>query len=103
MERRSPAAPPSSRSFWQARASGTGTQTISWPVKSGQWSAFVMNADGSHNVSVDAQLAARLSGAWWFVAAFLVLGALALLGGVTLIRSGLRKPAPEITSLREEV
>ena len=98
-----PAARPSSRSFWQTRASGTGTQTISWPVKSGQWSAVVMNADGSRNVSVDAQLAARLSGAWWFVAAFSVLGALALLGGVALIRSGLRKPPPGTTSPSEEV
>jgi hypothetical protein len=82
-----PASRPSTKSFWQAHASGTGTQTISWPVKSGQWSAVVMNADGSRNVGVDAQLAARLAGAWWFVAGFIVLGALALAGGIALVRS----------------
>lgn len=98
-----PAAPPSSRGFWQTRASGTGPQTISWPVKSGQWSAVVMNADASRNVSVDAQLAARLSGAWWFVVGFIVLGALALLGGIALIRSGVRKRAPATSSTRAEV
>ena len=98
-----PAALPSTKSFWQTRASGTGTQTISWPVKSGQWSAVVMNADGSRNVSVDAQLAARLSGAWWFVAAFLTLGAVSLAGGIALIRSGARKQVPATTSAREEV
>jgi hypothetical protein len=81
-----PASRPATKSFWQAHASGTGTQTISWPVKSGQWSAVVMNADGSRNVSVDAQIAARLSGAWWFVAGFILLGALALVGGIALVR-----------------
>jgi hypothetical protein len=83
-----PTALPSTRTFWQAHASGTGTQTISWPVKEGKWSAVVMNADGSRRVSVDARLAARLSGAWWFVAASAALGALSFLGGVVLLRSG---------------
>jgi hypothetical protein len=98
-----PTALPSSESFWQTRASGTGTQTISWPVKRGHWSAVVMNADGSRNVSVDAQLAARLSGAWWFVAGFIALGALSLVGGIALIRSGTRRQAPESASATEEV
>jgi hypothetical protein len=88
-----PSALPSTRSFWQAHASGTGKQTISWPVEKGRWTAVVMNADGSRNVSVDAQLAARLSGAWWFVAGAFVLGALSLAGGIALIRSGARTEA----------
>ena len=86
-----PQALPSTQSFWQARASGTGTQVIDWPVKKGRWTAVVMNADGSRDVSVDAQLAARLAGAWWFVAAGFVLGALSLAGGVVLLRSGVNK------------
>jgi len=96
-----PRTPPSMQSFWQAHTSGVGTQTISWPVKRGDWSAVVMNADGSRNVGVDAQLAARLSGAWWFVVAFIVLGALSLLGGAALIRSGARMGAPETTAASE--
>jgi hypothetical protein len=90
-----PAGLPAAQSFWQIQASGTGTQTISWPVKKGRWSAVVMNADGSRNVSVDAQLAARLSGAWWFVAAFISLGAVALAGGIALVRSGTRRRTEE--------
>lgn len=82
---------PAAQSFWQTHASGTGTQMISWPVKKGHWSAVVMNADGSRNVSVDAQLAARLSGAWWIVAGLFALGAVSLAGGVVLVRSGLRR------------
>jgi hypothetical protein len=97
-----PTALPAAAGFWHAHASGTGTQTISWPVKKGHWSAVVMNADGSRNVSVDAQLAARLSGAWWFVAAFIALGALALLGGIALVRSGARRQGPETTTAAGE-
>jgi hypothetical protein len=93
-----PRALPSTQSFWQTRASGTGTQTITWPVKKGQWSAVVMNADGSRSVGVDARLAARLSGAWWFVTGFMALGALSLFGGIALLRSGLRsRQAAETT------
>jgi hypothetical protein len=61
-----------------------------------------MNADGSRNVGVDAQLAARLSGAWWFVAAFIALGALSLLAGIALLRSGARRQASQPTPLTKE-
>jgi hypothetical protein len=98
-----PRARPSTQSFWQARASGLGTQTISWPIKKGQWTAIVMNADGSRNVSVDAQLAARLAGGWWFAAAAFVLGALSLVGGIALLRSGARRHASKPTSVTEGV
>jgi hypothetical protein len=87
---RAPTAAPSSRSFWQTYASGIGAQTISWPVKTGHWSAVVMNDDGSRKVTVNAQVAARLSGAWWFVATLIALGALSLVGGIALLRSGAR-------------
>ena len=86
-----PTALPTAQGFWERSASGTGTQSVSWPVERGRWTAVVMNADGSRNVSVDAQLAARLAGAWWLVAAFIALGAVSLVGGIALVRSGARK------------
>jgi hypothetical protein len=98
-----PRALPSTQSFWQTRAIGTGAQSISWPVKKGQWSAVVMNANDSRHVSVNAQLAARLSGAWWFVAAFIAFGALSLAGGIALIRSGVRKQAAQPPAASKEV
>jgi hypothetical protein len=98
-----PTALPSEQTLWQTSAHGTGTQTIGWPVKTGRWTAVVMNADGSRNVSVDVQLAARLSGAWWFVAAAFVLGALALAGGIALVRSGRRKQTSEPPAVTEEI
>lgn len=98
-----PRALPASQPFWRMRVSGTGTQTITWPVQTGQWSAVVMNADGSRGVSVDATLGARFAGAWWFVITGYALGGLALVGGIALIRSGVRKQAPETTTETEEV
>ena len=88
-----PPAPPSSQRFWKTRAGGTGTQTISWPIEKGRWSAVVMNADGSRNVTVDAQLAGRFAGAWWLVAALFAVGALSLAGGAALVYSGARTRA----------
>ena len=88
-----PTAAPAAQRFWQTRASGTGAQTIDWPIEKGQWSAVVMNADGSRKVSVDAQLAGRLDGAWSLVGALLALGVLSLLGGAVLVYSGARARA----------
>lgn len=92
-----PTAPPATRNIWRARATGTGAQTISWPVEKGRWSAVVMNADGSRRVEVDAQLAARITGVWWIVTALFVIGGLSLVGGVVLVYSGVRRRAPELT------
>ena len=76
------------------RSSSTGPLTITWPVEKGRWSAVVMNAGGRRNVTVDAQFAARLAGAWWCVAVLLALGALSLAGGAALVYSGARKREP---------
>jgi hypothetical protein len=85
-----PAALPATQSFWRAKATGTGTQTISWPVEKGHWSAVVMNADGRPTVSVDAQIAAHAAYIWSIVVALFVLGGLSLLGGAVLVWRGVR-------------
>jgi len=85
-----PATVPSSQGFWRVQARGTGTQTVSWPVESGHWSMVVMNADGSQGVSVNAQLAAKVSYVWWIVTGLLVIGAVSLLIGGLLLYSGVR-------------
>jgi hypothetical protein len=89
-----PAAVPAARSFWRAHATGTGTQRIDWPIEKGRWTVVAMNGDGSRSVSLDAQLAARVSSAWWIVAGLFVLGGLSLLGGGALVYSGARTRSP---------
>jgi hypothetical protein len=83
---------PASQTFWRAQASGSGRQTISWPVEEGTWSVVAMNADGSRNVSVDAQLGTRIRYLRWIVIGLLAAGVLVLLGGARLIYSGARRP-----------
>src|SRR5262249_18440862 len=81
---------PTAIRFWDTKAVGTGAQTISWPLRSGHWSAVVMNADGSGSVAVNARLAAHVSYLWWIVAGLFVLGGLSLLGAGALAYSGIR-------------
>ena len=90
-------APPTEQNFWRVEASGSGTQTITWPLEAGEWSAVAMNADGSREVTVDAQFGARVSSLVWVAIASLVMGFLILIGGAALIYFGARRrrPAPE--------
>jgi hypothetical protein len=88
-----PQALPATQSIWRAHATGTGTQTISWPVEKGHWSAVALNADGSRNVSLDARLAARVSHVWWIVIGLFVIGGLSLADGGALVYSGARTRA----------
>jgi hypothetical protein len=49
-------APPSAALDWAAQAHGTGTQTLRWTVRSGDWMVVVMNQDGSPGVTVRADV-----------------------------------------------
>jgi hypothetical protein len=57
---RVPAAP-ASQDIWAASASGSGTQSMEWEIDEGDWSAVVMNADGSPGVDVRASAGADAS------------------------------------------
>jgi hypothetical protein len=83
---------PASQSFWRVQASGSGTQTISWALEDGDWSAVAMNADGSRTVSVDARFGAKVDALGWITAVALAAGGLVLLIGGGLIYLGARRP-----------
>jgi hypothetical protein len=87
-----PPGQPAGQSFWRAKASGSGTQTISWPLEKGNWSVVAMNADASRGVTVDTRLGARLPYLRWIVIGFLAGGGLVLLIGSSLIYLGARRP-----------
>ncbi len=89
-------ATPASQNFWRVQASGSGTQTITWPVAEGKWSVVAMNADSSRKVSVDAQLGARVPSLRWFAIGLLGAGALALLIGGGLFYFGARRPRHDL-------
>ena len=86
-----PAVPPGQAGIWTAHASGPGTQTLTWPVRGGDWTVIAMNADGSRPVSLQVHVAATLPALPWIAAGLLIGGIIVLAGGVVLIVVPLRR------------
>nr|WP_098955987.1 DUF4389 domain-containing protein [Pseudonocardia sp. N23] len=88
-------APPGGQTFWAARASGPGTTAASWTPVPGDWTAVVMNADGTGPVSAGVQLAARVpvlglasAAAVWTALGMLVIGVAVIVGAASGSRPG---------------
>src|SRR4051795_11934704 len=60
-----PVGPPSQQNFWKARAVGTGSQTATWKVTSGNWSIAVMSASGAPPVQADVKIGAKTTLLLW--------------------------------------
>ena len=86
-----PAAPPSRANLWDAHATGPGTQTVVWPVRSGDWTVVAMNANGSRPVSVRVNVAATLPALPWIAGGLLAGGIIALAGGILLLVIPIRR------------
>ena len=91
---------PASKPIWAASAHGTGTQSVIWDVKHGNWSVVVMNVDGSRGVdtgvSAGADFPILSALAWGSVGGGLVLlgvAAMLIVMGTTAQR---REPAPAL-------
>ena len=90
-----PPGPPGAQSFWVARTSGTGTQTLTWLPADGSWMLVVMASDGSAGLSVQARAGATvpsLTGISWAV-----LGgglALTVVGVLLVVLAARRRPGP---------
>ncbi len=87
-----PSTPPREQGFWVASAAGAGEQTLIWNPESGNWSAVVMNADGSRGVAADVSVGAEADFLIWLAIGLLVAGGILLLGGAGLIYLGAREP-----------
>jgi hypothetical protein len=92
-----PPSPPGQQTFWVAKQEGSGTQSVQWNVQSGNWTAVLMNADGSASVSASLSLGARLGFLLPLGIGFLVGGVVLLAAGIVLVVLGARrsrKPEP---------
>jgi len=92
-----PATVPARAGIWAARAAGPGTQTLTWPNRSGSWTVAVMNADGSRPVAVQISVAAALPSLPWIAAGLLAGGVLVLAAGVALSAVPARRAASHRT------
>ncbi|WP_404385383.1 DUF4389 domain-containing protein [Knoellia locipacati] len=81
---------PTAESFWEASASGPGTRELTWSPRDGSWSAVLMNADGSTNVTADVAIGATLPWLTQLGVGLLVAGLVLALGSVALIVLALR-------------
>lgn len=72
---------PVSQGFWDASASGAGRQVVTWSPRDGDWSAVVMNPDGSTGLSADVTVGATFP---WL----LRLGLGLLLAGLVVAATG---------------
>jgi hypothetical protein len=86
------AAAPAKQRIWDAQAHGRGPQTLTWDVADGDWSAVVMNADGSPNVDADVRAGANVpfldEVAWGAIGGGAIFG----FGSAALLYAGLRTP-----------
>jgi len=78
-----PAGPPADQQFWTEQASGAGRQQLDWEPEDGDWTAVVMNADGSPGVDADLRVGAELPAltgiAWGLLVGGVLLAAVAVL------------------------
>jgi hypothetical protein len=84
-------APPGDQTFWVARASGTGEQTLEWEPEDGDWRFVLMNTDGSRGVSSELSIGAELDSVLWIGIALLVAGAILAALAALAITAGVRR------------
>jgi hypothetical protein len=80
-----PAAPPGTHSFWVARSTGSGQQTVTWPVRAGDWTIVAMNADGSRGLGIRADVGATVPILQWVATGLLIGAGILLVIGVLLV------------------
>ena len=81
---------PRDSTIWVAQASGTGGQTVTWPLQSGAWKVVMMNTDGSRNVAADVAVGATFPDVDWVIGALVLLGVGALALSAVLLYVALR-------------
>jgi hypothetical protein len=80
---------PSTETFWQAEAVGTGAQTLTWTVSPGQWIVVLMNADASRGIAADVSIGASAPFLFAVALALLIGGGVALLVAVLFLTLGI--------------
>ena len=79
---------PGAQHFWASEATGSGPQTLSWPVQKGDWAVVVMNADGSPGIHADVKVGAKVGFLLWAGIGLLALGAILAALAAALFLSG---------------
>ena len=77
-------APPTTQSTWERSSFGTGTRSVTWKPKGGDWTIVTMRPDGTRGLSITADVGATVPALGWIGAGILI-GAVILLVAATLL------------------
>jgi hypothetical protein len=86
-----PAVRPGAKHFWVAKASGSGTQTLTWTPRNGTWRIVLMRPTAAPGLDADVSVGARFPRLLWIGIAVLGGGALFLLIGGSLVYGAARR------------
>ena len=93
---RRPRPRPGAQHFWASEATGSGPQTLAWPVQKGDWAVVVMNADGSPGIHADVKVGAKVGFLLWAGIGLLALGAILAALAAALFLSGRPARSPTV-------
>jgi hypothetical protein len=82
--------PPAQQTFWDASFTGPSKRELTWTLRSGSWTAAVLNASGSSGVSVSAVAGVRMGPLLPIGVAILVVGLLIAAVGTALVVAAVR-------------
>jgi Domain of unknown function (DUF4389) len=92
-----PVTEPGAADFWVAQSSGTGLQSVEWPVREGTWSVVVMNADGGRTVEADVAAGVTLPALTGTVTLLLALAVAGLVIAAVLLVVALHRPRERVS------
>ena len=98
---RVPAVPATAEGVWDATASGSDTQTLTWDAHQGNWTFVLMQADGAAGIDVVATGGARVPYLTPIGIGLLVAGGLVLAAAVVMLVAGAARgprPAHHVTA-----
>jgi hypothetical protein len=91
-----PAAPaPTAQTFWSTSVSGSGSQELQWPIRSGRWGVVLARPSGAPGIQARVDVGANIPELTGLSVGLLIGGLVLLAGGVVLVvvgAVGLSKP-----------
>jgi hypothetical protein len=86
----------STQTFWSTSVSGSGTQELRWPIRSGRWAVVLARPDGSPGVQARVDVGADVPWLTGLSTGLLIGGLVLLAGGVVLVVVGaIRLSSPQ--------
>ena len=81
-----PSISPGDSRIWVASSEGSGTQSVTWTPKAGEWTVVAMNADGSPNVSISGDVGLEVPALTGVSVGLIAIGAVLLFaaGGIVI-------------------